>query len=121
MRSYSQNGLKSTGHVLREATSHKGVVRELRNSLCKILEKLKIDSSFLQKVAKRLTRDLLTKMPLKEFFNKTYLAFWKKLITRKCYPKTLSKIYKILKNIFGFDHQAIEYTHIAFKHVQSYK
>jgi len=44
-----------------------------------------------------------------------------KLITQTCYTKKLSKTYKILKNLFGFDHQAIEYKHITFEHVQSHK
>ena len=46
--SYLRNGLKNTGHVLREASSCERVTRESQNSLCKIIKKLKIASSFLQ-------------------------------------------------------------------------
>jgi len=43
-------------------------------------------------------------MPLKEFFNKQ-MGFLEKLLTQKLYTKKLSKINKIFKNLFGFDHQ----------------
>ena len=45
-RSYLWNGLWSIGSVSWEASSCKRVARESWNSLCKILEKLKMASSF---------------------------------------------------------------------------
>ena len=49
------------------------------------------------------------------------MDYLEKTINTQKFIKTLSKTYKILKNLFGFDHQAIEYTHITFEHVQSHK
>ena len=49
------------------------------------------------------------------------MGFLEKLLTQKFYTKTISKTYKILKNLLVFDHQAIEYTHIRFEHVQLHK
>ena len=46
LRSYSQNGLKRTGHVSRVASSCERVAKELWNSLCEFQRKLKIASSF---------------------------------------------------------------------------
>ena len=66
--------LKCTRLVSREAIFRERVARESRNSLCKILEKMK--TSFLI-FADRLQDVLLVKTPLMEFFNKTDLAFWK--------------------------------------------
>ena len=60
-------------------------------------------------------------MSLKEFFNKTDLAFWKNFQNTSDIQKHFQKTNKILKNLFGFDHQAIEHTHITFEHVQSHK
>ena len=68
-----------------------------------------------------LTRDILSKMLLEEFFNKTKFGFLEKLSKQKWYTKTLSKTNKTFKNLFGFDHQAIEYIHITFEHIQSHK
>ena len=68
-----------------------------------------LPSSFLRV---ELSSELLTKMPLEEFF------FWKKWNSlfgqnskHTKYIKTLSKTYKILKNLFRFDQQATEYIH----------
>ena len=57
-----------------------------------------------------LSHKLLAKIPLKKFLKETWkMQFDQKLKTQK--HKTLSKKYKILKNLFGFDWQAIEHTH----------
>ena len=45
------------------------------------------------------------------------MDYLEKILTKKKKKTKLSKTYKILKNIFGFDHQAIEYTHITFENV----
>ena len=58
-----------------------------------------------------LSRELLAKMPLKKFLvkNMRNVIFNKNL--KHEHIKTLSKTYKIIKNLFGFDRQAFEYTH----------
>ena len=93
-----------------------------QNSLCKILEELEI--SFLI-FANRLREDLLATYSQKclwwNFSIKLIWLFGKTLQTQKWYIKTLSKTNKILKNLFGFDHQAIKYIHITFEHIQSHK
>ena len=113
--SYSRNDLLCIKHVSREVSSYERVPRKSRNSLCKFMEKLKLASSFsrvgfyLQHIRENAFEWV--------FQQKQNWLFGK---TQK-FIKTLTKIYKILKNIFGFDHQAIEYTYITFKHIQSHK
>ena len=50
-----------------------------------------------------------------EVFEEHKNAFWGKNLKHESI-KTLSKTYKILKNLFGFDRQAIEHIH----HIWSY-
>ena len=116
--SYSRNGLLCTKHVSREVSSYERVPRKSRNSLCKFMEKLKLASSF--------SRVGFYSQHIREnafewvFQQKQNWLFGKTLNTQK-FIKTLTKTYKILKNLFGFDHQAIEYTYITFEHIQSHK
>ena len=56
-----------------------------------------------------------------EVFQQNWFEFLEKLSKQKWQRKTLPKTNKILKSIFGFDHQAIEHTHITFEDVQSHK
>ena len=46
-------------------------------------------------------------MSLKEFFNKTDLAFWKNFQNTSDIQKHFQKTNKILKNLFRFDHQQL--------------
>ena len=58
-----------------------------------------------------LSRELLAKMPLKKFLkNNTKKCILNKKLKHESI-KTLSKTYKILKNLFGFDWQAIKHAH----------
>ena len=77
------------------------------------MEELKIASSFSQIGCKKTYLWLACENASDGVFQQKKLRFLeKKLLTQKCYTKTLTKTYKILKNIFGFDYQAIEYTHL---------
>ena len=93
------------------------VARELQNSLCKILEEIKI--SFLIFTAK--LRDSLlatySQNASEGVFQQNRVSYLEKHSIHKWYTKTLSKSNKILINLFGFDHQAIKYTQITFEHV----
>ena len=79
----------------------------------KILEETKNGFLIFAGKVLRLTR----KNAFEGVFQQKQIWHFGKLLTQKCYTKT----YKILKNLFRFDHQAIEYTHITFEHVQSHK
>ena len=96
--------------------SREPLTKDLRNSLPKIFKKLKFLKNFT-------TRDHSRKQSRNgqtQFFNTKNLTFWEKL-SRPKWQKSLLETNKILKNLFGFDHQAIEHTHITFEHVQSHK
>ena len=57
-----------------------------------------------------LSRELLAKRPLNQFLKKnTTMHFEQKLNNESI--KSLSKTYKTLKNLFGFDQQVLEHTH----------
>ena len=58
-----------------------------------------------------LSRELLAKIPLKKFLIKNMKQAILNKNSKHESIKTLSKTYKILKKNFGFDWQAIEYTH----------
>ena len=100
----------------RLSLSRKPLARESWNSLPEIFKKLK----FLKNLA---TWNHLRKQSQNgqtQFFNTKNLTFWEKLSKTK-WQKSLPKINKILKNLFGIYHQVIEHTHIIFKHAQSHK
>lgn len=116
MRSYSRNNLLSTRCFLPEAYSRKRGVAKLSVWISKIL---KLASSFSWVGS---YSQLTCKNAFEGIFQQKQIGLLeKKFLTQKCYIKTLSKTYKILKNIFGFDHQAIEYTQFTFEHVRSHK
>ena len=95
--------------------SHRGVVK------LSMLNFEEIENSFLIFADKFLLATYSRKFLWRSFSTKQIWLFGKTFKAQKCYTKTLSKIYKILKNLFGFDHQAIEYTRITFEQVQSHK
>ena len=77
-------------------------MRELRKSLCKILEEMKISFLiFAVRLRDSFSWDLLAKMPLNEFFNKTYLDFWKKSQNTSETQKHIQNQIKYLKIILG--------------------
>ena len=93
-------------------------MKESQNSLCKILEELEV--SFLI-FTDRLREDLLTKMPLLKFFNKTNLAFWKySYNTTNAIQKRFPKHIKYSKIFLGLTNKQMS-IHITFEHVQLYK
>ena len=57
-----------------------------------------------------LSRELLAKLPLNQFLKKNTKMYFKQKLKHESI-KSLSKTYKTLKNIFGFDQQVIEHTH----------
>ena len=59
---------------------------------------------------KSLVESFLRKWLWRSFWRKTWKMQFEQKLNHKSI-KTLSKTYKILKNLFGFDRQAIEYTH----------
>ena len=90
--------LKCTGQLSQEAISREWLARELRDSLCKILEEMEIHFLIF---ATWVRETLLAKMPIQEFFNKTDLAFWKNFQNISDTPKHFQKQIKHLKIFLG--------------------
>ena len=109
-RSYSQNGLSCIEHVSQEVSSHERVTRSYfswksRKGVAKLCvnfwKKLKLAPSFsLVDSYLRLTR----KNSSEWVFQQKQNGIFGKTLNTKKFIKILSKTYKILKNLFEFDH-----------------
>ena len=112
--------LKCIRLVSWEAVSHKGVTRESQNSMCKILEEMKI--SFLISTARlRMAYSQLTRESVSEgVFQQNRYGFLEKLSKHKCYTKTLSKKKKYAKIFLGLIIKQLS-IHITFEHIQLHK
>ena len=101
-----------------EAVSREGLMREFLKTLCKILEEMKIHFLIFTTRVRDTLLATYSRKCFSRVFQQNIFSFLEKLSKHNLYTKTLSKTNKTLKNLFGFDHQAIAYTQITFEHVQ---
>ena len=118
---YLRNALNAKGKFRKKLFLTKES-RGSRETLCvKFWKKWKLASSFSRLGCEIAYLQLTRENASEEDFQQNRFGFLEKISKHKCYTKKFSKTNKILKNLFGFDHQVIENTQITFEHVQSHK